>query len=25
MTFEDEFVGLLNKHGIKFDPKYVFG
>jgi len=25
MTFEDEFVALLKKHGIKFDPKYVFG
>jgi putative transposase len=25
MTFEDEFIVLLNKHGIKFDPKYVFG
>ena len=24
-TFEDEFVGLLKKHGIPFDPKYVFG
>lgn len=25
MTFEDEFVGLLKKHGIEFDPRYVFG
>jgi putative transposase len=25
MTFEDEFVALLRKHGIQFDPKYVFG
>ncbi len=25
MTFEDEFVWLLKKHGIQFDPKYVFG
>jgi REP element-mobilizing transposase RayT len=25
MTFEDEFVALLKKHGIRFDPKYVFG
>ena len=25
MTFEDEFIGLLKKHGIEFDPKYVFG
>src|SRR5579871_266898 len=25
MTFETEFVDLLRKHGIEFDPKYVFG
>jgi REP-associated tyrosine transposase len=25
MTFEQEFVGLLKKHGIEFDAKYVFG
>jgi putative transposase len=25
MTFENEFVGLLNKHGIEFDPQHVFG
>jgi len=25
MSFEDEFIGLLNKHGMEFDPKYVFG
>jgi putative transposase len=25
MTFETEFVGLLTKHGVAFDPKYVFG
>jgi putative transposase len=25
MTFEDEFIGLLTKHGIEFDPKYIFG
>ena len=25
MTFEDEFVGLLEKHGIDFDPRYGFG
>jgi len=25
MTFEQEFEGLLRKHGIQFDPKYVFG
>jgi REP element-mobilizing transposase RayT len=24
MTFEDEFIGFLRKHGIVFDPKYVF-
>jgi REP element-mobilizing transposase RayT len=25
MTFEDEFLGLLKKHKMDFDPKYVFG
>jgi putative transposase len=25
MTFETEFKDLLRKHGIEFDPKYVFG
>ena len=25
MSFEDEFIGLLEKHGIEYDPKYVFG
>ena len=25
MTFEDEFIGLLERHGIEYDPKYVFG
>jgi putative transposase len=25
MTFENEFIGLLKKHGIEFDPKHVFG
>ena len=25
LTFEEEFLGLLKKHGIEFDPKYVFG
>jgi putative transposase len=25
ITFEDEFVNLLRKHGIEFDPKYVLG
>ncbi len=23
-TFEEELVGLLRKHGIDFDPKYIF-
>jgi len=23
-SFEDEFVALLKKHGVAFDPKYVF-
>ena len=25
ITFEDEFIALLRKHGIDFDPRYVFG
>lgn len=25
MRFEDEFIALLEKHGIEYDPKYVFG
>ncbi len=25
MSFEEELIGLLNKHNIPFDPKYVFG
>ena len=25
VTFEDEFISLLKKHGIAYDPKYVFG
>jgi REP element-mobilizing transposase RayT len=25
MTFEEEFVGLLKRHGVEFDPRYVFG
>jgi hypothetical protein len=25
ISFEDEFIALLNKHGVKFDPKYVLG
>jgi hypothetical protein len=25
ITFEDEFISLLEKHGIEYDPRYVFG
>ena len=25
ITFEDEFIGLLKRHKIDYDPKYVFG
>ena len=25
MTFEEEFVALLKKHGVAYDPRYVFG
>jgi hypothetical protein len=25
MTFEQEFVGLLKKHRVAYDPRYVFG
>jgi putative transposase len=25
MSFEDEFIALLEKHGIEYDPRYVFG
>ena len=25
MSFETEFLALLKKHGIEYDPKYVFG
>jgi REP element-mobilizing transposase RayT len=25
MTFETEFISLLKKHDIEYDPKYVFG
>jgi REP element-mobilizing transposase RayT len=25
MSFEQEFRALLKKHGIEFDPKYIFG
>lgn len=24
-TFEEEFIALLRKHGVEYDPKYVFG
>jgi hypothetical protein len=25
MSFHDEFIALLKKHGVEFDPRYVFG
>jgi putative transposase len=25
MSFEEEFITLLKKHGVKYDPRYVFG
>ncbi len=25
MTFDEELVALLKKHGVEFDPKFVFG
>jgi REP-associated tyrosine transposase len=25
MTFEEEFITLLKRHGIDYDPRYVFG
>ena len=25
MSFDEEFLLLLNKHGVEFDPKFVFG
>ena len=25
ISFEDEYLALLRKHGVEFDPKYVFG
>jgi len=25
MPFEQEFIALLKKHGVQFDPKYVLG
>jgi putative transposase len=24
MTFEDEYIELLEKHGLQYDPRYVF-
>ena len=24
-TFEEEFITLLEKHGVKYDPEFVFG
>lgn len=24
MTFKEEFIALLKKHGVDFDPRYVF-
>jgi putative transposase len=24
-SYEDEFIALLEKHGVKYDPRYVFG
>jgi putative transposase len=25
MDFDEEFIALLKKHGVEFDPRYVFG
>jgi hypothetical protein len=25
MTFEEEYLALLTKHGVEFDPRFVFG
>ena len=25
MSFEEEFIAFLKKHGVEYDPKYVFG
>jgi REP element-mobilizing transposase RayT len=25
MSFEEEFLALLKRHGVEFDPKFVFG
>jgi hypothetical protein len=24
ITFEEEYLGLLRKHGVEFDPRFVF-
>jgi hypothetical protein len=24
LTFQEEFMAILRKHGIQFDPRYVF-
>ena len=24
MSFEEEYLGLLKKHGVEFDPRFVF-
>ena len=24
MTFEDEFIALLKRHGVEYDPRYVW-
>ena len=24
-TFEEEFIAFLDKHGVQYDPRYVFG
>ena len=25
MSYDEEFIALLDKHGVKYDPRYVFG
>ena len=25
MTFEEEFIALLKKHSVEYDPRYVLG
>ncbi len=25
MTFEEEFIAMLTKHGVQYDPRYVWG